>query len=279
MNNKHTGRLAVLLGMTILISTLGSAKETTVQSQWQDGGIKIDGILTDWPEVRTHVDSKTKVNVSFLNDGTDLYLRLLFRDPKFLSSIQFTGLKIWLGTEQMKNRKIGFHLLPKQISADEMIERYENTQGPLSEAQKNAIFQKAPFTVFEGQPLDQKGRPVTLTPREDGFLAATFRNFKSQTSLGYEIRLPLNVREIYPNPELSDPLRIDVEWGGMTKEMREAMMRKRAEGASQATQGATRFETRGDDSDEAPVVGETRMGFQRGAVKHAFQVTLSLAKR
>lgn len=279
MNIKQTGHLAMILGMTILISTLGAGKETTVLSHWQDGGVKIDGVLTDWPEVRAHVDSKTKVDVSFLNDGKDLYIRLFYTDPKFLSSIQLTGLKIWFGTPQMKNKKIGFHLLPKQISAAEMIERYENTQGSLSETQKNAIHQKAPFTVFEGQPIDQKDKPVTLSPLEEGFRPATFRHFRSQNSLGFEIRLPLNVREIYPGPELTDPLRIGFEWGGTTKEMREAMMRRRAEGASQAAQGATRFETRGDDSDEAPVVGETRMGFQRGSVKHAFQVTLSLAKR
>jgi hypothetical protein len=279
MDTKLTRRQVMLLSMIILIPTLILAKDTPVLSHWQEGGIKIDGVLTDWPEIPSHIDSKTKVDVIFLNDGEDLYIRLLFTDPKFLSSIQFTGLKIRLGTQQMKNKKIGFHFLPKKIAAAEMIERYENTQGPLSEAQKNAIHQKAPFTVFEGQPIDRKDRPVTLTPLEEGFRPSTFRHIRSHNSLGFEIRLPLNAGEIYPSPELTDPLHIGFEWGGTTKEMREAMMRKRAEGASQATQGATRFETRGDDSDEAPVVGETRMGFQRGTLKHAFQVTLSLAKR
>jgi hypothetical protein len=280
MNTNRKHQVLAFFGILILTASLGAAKDKTVKSQWHDGGIKIDGAPNDWPEVRLFTESKTKVELSIVNDASDLYLRLSFMDPKSLSSIQSTGLKIWLSPETQSKERFGVHLMPKQISGLDMISRFEKKQGPLSEAQKTEIHQKAPFTVFEGQPINRKGDSVTLTSLEEINRPVAFRPYKSNNHLGYEIRIPLKVKEWGLGIlEASVPIRLEFEWGGMTKEMREAMMRKRAESASQASQGATRFETRGDDSDEAPVVGETRMGFQRGAAKHSFHMFVILAKQ
>jgi hypothetical protein len=270
----------VIFGVFLLVVFLGAAKEKTILSQWQTGEMKIDGALEDWPSVESFMDSKTGVDVGFVNNGADLYIRMTFNDPKSLSSIQNTGLKILLNSGQKKEGKFGFHLMPKQVSAPEMIALMEKEQGTLSESQKSAIHQKAPFTIFEGKPIDKKGEYTTLTPLGEGFRPANFRIFKSKNSMVYEIRVPFMVKELgveMSSPSL--PLLIGFEWGGMTKEMRAAMMRQRSERATQAGEGAARFETRGDDSDEAPVVGESNQSFQKGADKHTFWVSVILAKQ
>ncbi|MGB2905592.1 MAG: hypothetical protein WBB73_00725 [Candidatus Aminicenantaceae bacterium] len=280
MKTMYKKYLLVIFGLFVLVAFLGAAKEKTIMSQWNTGEMKIDGMLIDWPEVESFVDSKTKADVGFVNDGTDLYIRVIFNDPKALSSIQYTGLKVWLNSGQKKAGKFGFHLMPKHVTALEMIALMEKEQGPLSDSQKSTVHQKAPFTIFEGKVIDKKGQNTALTPLGDGLRAANFRTFKSNGSLIYEIRVPFMVKELGMETSSAPlPLLIGFEWGGMTKEMREAMMRQRSEQATSANQGTTRFETRGDDSDEAPVVGDTNQAFQRGSIKHTFWVSLMLAKQ
>lgn len=72
-------------------------------------------------------------------------------------------------------------------------------------------------------------------------------------------------------------LKIGFEWGGMTKEMRAALMRRRAAVASEASEGAKGFEVRRDESDEGPVIGSRDIPFEKGAKKYSFWVDVKLA--
>ena len=121
MKAMHKMGFTVILGVFVLVTFLGAAKEKTITSLWNTGDLKIDGMLIDWPEGESFVHSKTKVDVGFVNDGSDIYIRMIFKDLKSLSSIQYTGLKVWFNSEQKKEGKFGFHLMPKQVSGPEMI--------------------------------------------------------------------------------------------------------------------------------------------------------------
>ncbi|MBN1274468.1 MAG: hypothetical protein JXB26_19580 [Candidatus Aminicenantes bacterium] len=256
------------------------AENVSLESQWIVSAIKIDADSSDWMQSLSPAWKKGKVDCSFANDDKNLYFLLVFNDLKYLSSISQTGLKVWLQGGEKNAKDTGFFFIPKIISAEGMINRFEKDGVSLSEEKKQEIRQKEKFVLYEGEYFHGK-KPGVLPPLGQDVKPAVFRTAKSGTSFIYEIRLPLNIEFLREEKGIQPgtAMRIGFEWGGMTEEMKADMMRRRSISSTRAEERASSVVTRGDDSDSTPVVGNKDMPFQKGAPRYSFWLEVHLASK
>ncbi|MCP2619957.1 hypothetical protein NLC35_01775 [Candidatus Aminicenantes bacterium AC-334-K16] len=269
------GRYTFFLVITLTFLLPLVAKDVIVQSKWAPQPIALDANSEDWsPELLNNWD-KFKVDYGFLNDGVNLYGIIILNDRDYWSTISQTGLTIWINTEGKKKKKIGVHYRLRRVSGEEMVAILEKKEGTLSEERKAEILSRPQYMYYEGQFIDKKGNPLEVTPVGEDFILPTFRTNRVQGKLIYEFRLPLNIKELYEGapPDLTKELRIGFEWGGMTKEMRAEMMKKRAAAEARASAGSATSDLRRERSVrdfDAPL---------RRPKKYSFWVGLKLASQ
>ena len=230
------GRYCLLFILTLTFLFPLMAKDVVVQSQWTSQPVNIDGNSQDWAPEILNKWNKFKVDYGFINDGNNLYGIIILNDRNYWSTISQTGLTVWINLEGKKKKKIGVHYRLRQVSAKEMVAILEKKEGGLSEERKAEILSRPQYRYYEGQFIDKKGRPLEVTPLGNDFILPTFRMSRTRGKLVYEFRLPLNIKEFYggPSPDLTKELKFCFEWGGMTKEMRAALMKRRAAAESRA---------------------------------------------
>lgn len=265
--------IGLLAGLTI-------AGDSPVNSRWVNAPVKMDGALDDWPAEFVLINKKLGIDMSFMNDGDDLYILMVFNNPKSLSNFDKTGMKLWISRPGKKEKKYGVWFHQKNMTAEEMINRLEKAQGPLPEDQKSQLMKRGTFQGVFGDFVDKKQNEVDLTPMGGVYKPMVFRQGGDKQTHIFEMRIPIQMKEfLFGTPSGSDSfLEVGLEWGGMTKEMKADMMRRRMEMASRVSEGASTFEAGGDDSDSAPVVGDRQIPFKKGAQKFEISVKLNLAE-
>lgn len=269
-----------LLAQAIFLVFSPMVKEKTVNSYWISSTLNIDGSQTDWLDIPKISVERLKIDYSFMNDDNNLFILLIFNDSKFLSSIRATGLKIWLNADGEKSEECGIKFKERQITSEQLITKIEKNRGILPKEQKAKIRQKSNYISCEGDFIDKKEKVIDVTPLNDQFKPAVFRTGRDQKLFCYELRIPLKIKEIWKGqePDFERVLTVGFEWGGMTKEMKAEMMKRRAENASRVSERATEFRVDVDESDHAPVVGDRNLPFQKGDRKHLIWVDVKLAK-
>lgn len=216
----------VMLALTLI----GFSAEKMIQSSWTVQSVKIDGLSQEWSDIDLILDKKTKVNYAFKNDGEYLYALFKFNDPSALSSIQTTGMRLWFNLEGKNKKNYGVRLITKQVTADEYIAIIENMQGPLPEKDKNEIRVNPLYVINQSEVINKKGEPVPQTPGAEKSLPIKFQVVTQENIVSYEMAVPLK-RTTDSSPgigtEPGNILKVAFEWGGVTKEMREAWMKNR----------------------------------------------------
>jgi len=243
-------RIFLLLNLCLILVLPSLAKDIIVQSKWTTQPVTIDGQSNDWaPDSLTNW-KKFKIDFGFFNDGQNLYGIFIFNDRDYLSSIKNTGLTVWLNSEAKKKKKIGICYQLRQVSAEEMVAILEKKEGTLSEERKAEIMSRPKYLYYEGQFIDGKRNPLEPTPIGETFILPTFRMSQSQGKLIYEFRTPLNIKKLFSGSQvdLSREFRVGFEWGGMTKEMRTALMKNRAAAEARATAGGMTSNPKGERS-------------------------------
>ena len=76
-------------------------------------------------------ERKFEVNYAFKNDSKYFYVLFKFNSPKFLSTIQYGGMTMYLDG-QGKEKGLQHPFLKKQVTADEFIVIMEKQRGTLS---------------------------------------------------------------------------------------------------------------------------------------------------
>jgi hypothetical protein len=109
----------------------------------------IDGLDSEWQGEALNTDDDGMVNYALRNDGAHLYLLFVIKDPRFLSSINATGLTVYLSPEGKKSKDHGLHFIRKPVPAEQLIASMERTGEVLTEEKKAEMRAKKFYLVFQ----------------------------------------------------------------------------------------------------------------------------------
>lgn len=275
MKNKVLVRFILLLFLVSSLFLVTLAKEKEVISSWAVAPIRIDGVNNDWNQTVLNTEKKVKVDYGFQNDKENIYVLFIFKDKKYLSSIGATGMTIWFSSAKKKKKKYGIKFIQREIPAEALIARLERKSGPLSEEKKKEIRASKSYVMYDTEEI-KKEKKATPGPKKNA-KTANFRFLKQQNSFVFEFKIPIemiinNVPEL--KEQLPQKIKIGFEWGGLTKEMKAALMRR------QAALNRTRTMEAEPDSNMAGA-GAGRavpIGALAGPKKYEFWLNLNLAQ-
>jgi hypothetical protein len=244
MRNEKNLRRLCRVAMILALCAPGFSEDQIVASQWAAAPVKIDGQPGDWDTQALNSDKKTNVDYAFRNDAQNLYVLVVFKDPRFLSSINLTGMTIWFDSGMNKKKDFAITFINRPISADQYIAMLEEKKGPLSEDQKAQVRTNERYMYYDHELTNKKSKeaPAKFSEKQDPKIPV-FRNSAQEKTAVYEFIVPLN-RLAELSAEIgADPgktIQVCFEWGGATRRMKEAVAAQiGSEGARAKTEGAT----------------------------------------
>ena len=277
--------------MVFALVAAGFAKDKPVESQWIATPPGIDGMNTEWSDVSLSTYKKTKVDYAFMNDAENLFVLFIFKDPKFLSSITWTGLTIWISPQGEKEKDLGIKLMRKQISADDYIAILEKQVGQeMPDDRKEQIRQNKAYMMFEQYLINTKAEGYDKDAELPKYQGALFRSNILDKTVLYEIAISFpKLAEVAPGVALEPGkgVSLNFEWGGATKEYKEALTRgliqsETSASAGQATGSSTAERGGASLRDMDPERGSVKMARMRGQLlrvkQYDFWVELNLAQ-
>ncbi len=279
MNTKKFYGLGLVTIFLLVFSTTGFSKDNAVTSKWTVQPPIIDGLSDDWTGDVFGSEEKLDVHYAVRNDAQNMYVLLVFKDKKSLSSISGTGITLYYDIQGKKKKDYAHNYIKKQVTADELI-AYLGQQGQvLTEEKIQSIKAKDAYVVYMAQKAGKKNKnDTTAAPGSDAILPA----FKINTQDGaviYEFKIPLLKSEISPEGIGIDPgqnLKLGFEWGGMSDEMR-----KQRDRAAAASSGDVSREGLGRGAVDTNSVGRAMPGASGGGAapkKHSFWIDVKLAQ-
>ncbi|MGB7294049.1 MAG: hypothetical protein WBC70_00530 [Candidatus Aminicenantales bacterium] len=261
--------LIQLSALLFIVPALISADQI-VQSQWAVPPPTIDGQIEEWQGDTMSFQKNVGVEYALRNDGSNLYVLFIFKDPKHLSSIEMTGMTLYASTSGKKDKDYAVKYVKKTVSGEELIAYMEKQGEPFSEERKQEIIDKPQFIIFAATAVNKKGEEIfPAGPVPDVDLPG-FRYGRQQDLIVYELRIPLCSRDHHPAGIGADPgknVKLGFEWGGMTEEMRAAM---RGRGGGMPGTDMTTERTTGSYTGQVPDVA-------KGPKKYSFWVDVKLA--
>jgi len=279
-------RLFLIVAAAAALAVSAFPKDKVLDSAWASEPVKIDGLDQDWQGAAFLTDGGSKAQYALKNDGKNLYIIFLFKDPMSPSTIEFTGLKIFFGAEGKKSKDRGVHFVKKNVTADGLIAYLEKKGEALTDARKAELRQRAEYTLFEADVINAKKAPAPADPAVTN--DPPVFNARSQgRALVYEFRIPLS-RTNQPGGLGAEPgqtLKLGFEWGGMTREILKSMMAGQA-GRGGTSRGPGLSGSVAGTRDESGGIGEggdptdSLAGYQRDPRTrlHAFWIDVKLAE-
>lgn len=245
-----------MLALGLVVWAPASSDDLAARSVWAAKAMAIDGLASDWTGDPTTVHKGTSVAVAFRNDADDLYILLTFQDPKSLSTIEQSGVKVFF---ENKDRGVKFSKL--RLTPDEVLARRRSQGRTLNEEQIAAIKAKPFHILFLFDIINKKDRELMAAARPA--LLPDFNAAKAGEVWTYEFKVPLTRNENQPFGVGIGPggnVRIGVEWGGRTE--------LPTQQADQFSRSMSDRDTQGQDSQ-----------IRKGWPKHIFWVAVALASQ
>ncbi len=226
-------KILAVAGLVLAVVFSALAKDKSVESIWASSPLRIDGLVSDWKGDPFHLEKKVKVEYAFRNDSDTLYVFFKFNDLKYLSSIETTGMTLWIDTKGKKKKDLGVKFTKKKIPADEFIASLEKQKRVISDDQKKSLKARESYFISQAEAVDKKGDPFEQSDVTDAVIGAAFNVSVQQAEVTYEFRVPLQnlARTILGSEaEPGDVVGVGFEWGGLTDEMRRKYMKGGASG-------------------------------------------------
>ena len=227
MKKKRISSIILIAFVTVVLAATGFAKDEPVDSQWTTIPASIDGMNTEWGDVSLITYKKTKVDYAFKNDAKNLFILFAFKNPKYLSSLSWSGLTVWLSRQGEEDKNLGIRFIKKQISADDYIAILEKQVGEaMPEEKKEKIRQNKSYWLFEQELINKNAADYSEDKPNPKFNGALFRNNVLQKTVIYELAISFSkLAEIAPEigAEPGKSLCLNFEWGGASKEYKEAL--------------------------------------------------------
>ena len=269
MEKKRIFNILLIAVVMVALAATGFAKDEPVNSRWTASPASVDGMNTEWGDIPMNTFKKTKVEYAFMNGQDHLFILFVFKDPNFLSSINWTGLTVWISPQGKKNKDLGINFIKKQITADDYIAILENQVGqPMPEDKKEQIRQNKAYYLFDQRLINKKASDYDKDAEMPKYKGAAFRNNVLQKAVLYECAISLSrLAEVAPEigAEPGKGLSLNFEWGGATKEYREAL----AAGLAQQQTSARADEATGGLADERSGGGLGDMDPERASSSQA----------
>lgn len=208
--------LAGIVGF-LLFSGICFSEDPVAQSQWTSSPLLLDGLAEEWRADSLLHEKKIDLDYGFRNDGQNLYILLVFRNPKFLSSIDAAGMTISCSLVGTKPNNNSVRFIKKTLTADQFIAMLEYQGVHLTGEKKEELRRQPQHPVFAACAVDKKGKILSpAAPATDVELPA-FQATKQENGVTYEFRMPLASREVYPAGIGAEPgtsISVSLEWGG-----------------------------------------------------------------
>ena len=185
-----------------------------------------------------------------------------------------TGMTVYASTSGKKDKDWGVRFLKKTVTGEQLIEYMEKMGQPLTEERKQEIKDRPQLILFTATAINKKGEEIFPAGPVQDIDQPGFRVGRGENSVVYEFRIPLVSRDVHPAGIGTEPgkdIKIGFEWGGLTKEMREAM-RGRPRGTETGADANRDEQTTGSYMGSAPSVGPA------GPKKYSFWVDVKLAQ-
>lgn len=285
--NKQPGTLSTLVIWILVFAVRGTGNDRIVVSPWAETAVTIDGHNTDWAEATLQTMKNLKIDYAFKNDGSDLYVLFIFNDPRFLSSIEATGMTLYFAAEKQKGTDHGLRFMKKAVTSQELVAFFEKEGQQLTEEKKQGILSRPGHTIFECNLVNKKGRVLTknvgrIFPNPPAFDLA-----KREGSVVYEFRIPLSKTGTQPAGIGAEPgtaLKVGFSWGGVTPEMRDAIAKQSGYSGGRAGTEASSFDIITEDIGLEGGGGGSSFGsrmaqLQRTTKKYEFWVDVLLTAR
>lgn len=228
MNSKRLLTHISLVAIISIFAASGFSADNIVQSKWATQPPAVDGLDTEWMGDEMISEKKAGVDYAIKNDAQNMYLLFVFNDPKYLSSINATGITLYYNTEGKKKKDHAYHFLRKKVTGEELIAYLKQRGEVLTEQQMQSIDPQNTYSVFMTERTGKKDEEISATAPVPGVLNPGFKIDKKGDAFIYEFRVPLLRTEISPRGMGVEPgqsLKIGFEWGGMT----EALMKRLSE--------------------------------------------------
>jgi hypothetical protein len=276
--------------LILALATVGAfarsawAKDTVVESQWAPAPVRIDGADQDWQDARLFTDDGSKAEYAIRNDGSDLYILLVFPNQLSSTTVELTGMKVYFNSDGKKDKDSGILFTKKPMDTETVIAEMEKRGQPLTEEQKAELRKQKTHMVFVEEPVNPKKMTAISDPTAKTEPPVYRAAGKGKGGLVYEIRIPLSraneVRGIGARPGQS--IKLGFEWGGMTKEIMRSVMAQRASAGSRASdRGVSSNAGFSDQSGEGGGGGGGMSDFNRDPryKKHSFWIDVKLASK
>jgi hypothetical protein len=282
MRNKIFARTLLLSLLVFAVCLLGFSKKETAASVWRGSPLSIDGADDDWAGDTLSFEKKFEVDYAFKNDAENLFVLFVFKDPLFLSTINDTGMTLWINAEGKNKKKYGITFKMINVPAENLISLLEKQKGPLPEAEKNRIMSQPNYTFYQGDVVDKKGNILTANALGGELPMPVYKSQPKQKMMVYEFVMPLRILEKLSAKHKMEPgktVKVGFEWGGLTERMkaqRMARLSKTAERASGSEAGTTSSRER---ESERRSDGELDLRLKKGPKKYSFWVDVTLAQK
>jgi hypothetical protein len=269
----------LIIAAVATLGVLGLAKDTIVQGQWAAGPVRIDGLDQDWQDATFLTDPGSKAQYAVKNDGANLYILFLFKDPASASTIEYTGMKVFFNADDKKSRDLGILFTKRALPVEAVIAEMEKRGEAVTEERKAELRKQKTHMVFVEEPINTK----TLSAPTDPAVKTdppVYRSAARQRVQYFEFRIPLS-RTNEPRgigAGAGKTIKLGFEWGGMTKEVLENQMADMVSRAGSAHQGAELSDSLANPRDNAGTLqggGEYRRDPR--TMLHSFWLDLKLA--
>jgi hypothetical protein len=231
-------RLCVIIAVCALIIPAAAKDKKPVESRALAAPIQIDGTATEWPADSLTLEKDVAVSYAFQNDANNLYALFQFNDPKYMSSVEATGLTLWINNDGKEKKTHGIHFYRKFVPTAELIKILESEGQALTDDKKKEFMSRPQWPIWACDVVNKKGEAV---PRPGGS-GGTFRMTKASKSMVYELILSMALLNDPGASTKWDPsklLKIGFEWGGLTEDMKKAQAGNLGDQGSRASSGAT----------------------------------------
>jgi hypothetical protein len=254
-------------------------KDAIIESAWAQAPVQVDGSNADWAPESLALWKEFNISYGFKNDANFLYVVAVFNDPKFMSSLDQTGMFFWINPEGKDKKTYGLHLYQKLVTADQLIAELEKSGTALPEEKKAEVRQKPAYRMFACDPVNKKAQPIPNAVQQSG----TYRYAKTKANVVFEAVIPLallNDPAAATALDPAKPFKFGIEWGGMTEEMKKNRAAQIGDQNAQARAGDTSLSgqvgsEREGGGDMAP--GASLSGLRRGPKQYSFWVNLKVS--
>jgi len=267
----------LLCFLVTTLSIIGFSQKEIIASKWASTPLYIDGKSEDWSGESSHSEKRLSVDYSFKNDGENLYVLFVFKDPQYLSTIRDTGMTIWFNLEGKKKRTWGITFTKKSVSAEVYISILEQQQGPLSEEEKNSIRANPQYFLHNAKVADTKSKVTSEASDTREAQRVIFRTERQKEGIVYEFAIPLKraaEESLGIGAEPGKVIKIAFEWGGITPAMKEARLRREADSEGRPMDPAVTSESWSKGSS----YGRGMPGELRGPKKYTIWMDVEIAQ-